>query len=52
MRKLVLLLGLILAAPVFLSAQTGWQAKLDHDLPLLGHRNWILIVDSAYPLQS
>ncbi len=21
-------------------------------MPLLGHRNWILIVDSAYPLQS
>ena len=30
----------------------GWQAKVDHDLPLLGHRNWILVVDSAYPLQS
>ncbi len=21
-------------------------------MPLLGHRNWIMIVDSAYPLQS
>lgn len=30
----------------------GWQARLHHELPLLGHRNWILIVDSAYPLQS
>lgn len=29
-----------------------WQAKLHQELPLLGHRNWILIVDSAYPLQS
>lgn len=26
--------------------------KLEQDLPLLGHRNWILIVDKAYPLQS
>jgi L-fucose mutarotase/ribose pyranase (RbsD/FucU family) len=30
----------------------GWQDKLHQDLPLLGHRNWILIVDSAYPLQN
>jgi L-fucose mutarotase/ribose pyranase (RbsD/FucU family) len=29
-----------------------WQTKLEQILPLLGHRNWILIVDSAYPLQS
>jgi hypothetical protein len=30
----------------------GWQAKIKQELPLLGHRNWILIVDSAYPLQT
>jgi RbsD / FucU transport protein family len=29
-----------------------WQARLGQILPLLGHRNWIMIVDSAYPLQS
>src|ERR1700735_5391677 len=29
-----------------------WQTKLGRILPLLGHRNWIMIVDSAYPLQS
>jgi D-ribose pyranose/furanose isomerase RbsD len=29
-----------------------WQSRLAHILPLLGHRNWIMIVDSAYPLQS
>jgi hypothetical protein len=32
--------------------RSGWQAKLHQELPLLGHRNWILIVDSAYPLQN
>ena len=32
-------------------AQTGWQQKVKNELPLLGHRNWIVIVDSAYPLQ-
>lgn len=33
-------------------AQVGWQDKLQHELPLLGDRNWIAIVDSAYPLQT
>ena len=31
---------------------SGWKAKVAENLPLLGHRNWILVVDSAYPLQS
>lgn len=29
-----------------------WQARLEQIVPLLGHRDWILIVDSAYPLQT
>lgn len=29
-----------------------WRARLDEELPLLGHRNWIAVVDSAYPLQT
>jgi D-ribose pyranose/furanose isomerase RbsD len=32
--------------------QPEWQTRLQQILPLLGHRNWIMIVDSAYPLQS
>ena len=36
------------AAP---SAPPAWKAKVAAEMPLLGHRNWILIVDSAYPLQ-
>lgn len=32
-------------------ASMNWQIKLKQQLPQLGHRNWILIVDSAYPLQ-
>jgi L-fucose mutarotase/ribose pyranase (RbsD/FucU family) len=31
---------------------TTWQQKLGSELPLLGHRNWIVIADSAYPAQS
>jgi hypothetical protein len=29
-----------------------WTQEFDHLLPLLGHRNWILVVDKAYPYQS
>jgi len=32
--------------------QSTWRAAVDEKLPLLGHRNWILIADSAYPLYS
>jgi RbsD / FucU transport protein family len=31
---------------------SDWQTRLGQMMPLLGHRNWIMIVDSAYPLQS
>ena len=38
------------------SAQTSstidWRARVQQELPLLGHRNWVAIVDSAYPLQT
>lgn len=34
-----------------LAAATTWQDTLKHDLPLLGHRNWVCVVDSAYPAQ-
>lgn len=30
----------------------AWVHELEAKLPLLGHRNWIVIADSAYPLQS
>ena len=29
-----------------------WEEVLDRDLHLLGHRNWILVVDKAFPEQS
>ena len=29
-----------------------WRDELAGQLPLLGHRNWIVIADSAYPAQS
>lgn len=30
----------------------NWRRKLDTELPAFGHRNWIVIADSAYPKQS
>jgi hypothetical protein len=30
----------------------AWLATLDERLPLLGHRNWIVVADSAYPWQT
>ena len=32
--------------------EAGWEDRLETMLPLLGHRNWIVITDMAYPLQS
>ena len=29
-----------------------WRAVLDERLPLFGHRNWIVVADSAYPWQA
>jgi hypothetical protein len=34
------------------SASTNWRERVAETMPLLGHRNWILVVDSAYPLQT
>lgn len=56
MRRLVAALFLpfvavaLYAAPP--QAAAPWKAKVAAEMPLLGHRNWILVVDSAYPLQS
>jgi hypothetical protein len=29
-----------------------WELELKRQLPFLGHRNWIVVADSAYPAQS
>lgn len=51
-----MVLALLLAGPALHAAPPDapepWQAKVAQALPLLGHRNWILVVDSAYPLQD
>jgi hypothetical protein len=34
------------------SQSRDWRVRLQEELRLLGHRNWIAVVDSAYPLQT
>jgi L-fucose mutarotase/ribose pyranase (RbsD/FucU family) len=34
------------------TAKPDWKRQLHQLLPLFGHRNWIVIADSAYPAQS
>jgi L-fucose mutarotase/ribose pyranase (RbsD/FucU family) len=31
---------------------TDWESRLSLLLPIFGHRNWIVVADSAYPAQS
>lgn len=57
---IILFLGFTnLLSSCTLSNQSGleaeeetWQEVLEYDLNLLGHRNWILVVDKAFPEQS
>jgi hypothetical protein len=30
----------------------SWKERFDKELPLLGHRNWVLVVDKAFPMQT
>ena len=34
------------------SGSGDWKEELKNNLPFLGHRNWIVITDMAYPLQT
>ena len=34
------------------TAAVPWQQKLTQSLSVMGHRNWIVVADSAYPAQS
>ena len=47
----VMLVALMTAA-INVHADSTWKAKLQKELPLLGHRNWIVVADAAYPLQT
>lgn len=56
------LLGAMLGAAVSCQEPAGgaaedrqlktWKEELREQLPLMGHRNWILVVDKAFPMQT
>ena len=54
----ILIVGMILTTnscdrnPTKIPTEDSWKEVLDADLHLLGHRNWILVVDKAFPEQS
>ena len=52
----LLLITLVLASltvpGIAQTPKSDWKAEVTEAMPLLGHRNWILIVDSAYPLET
>lgn len=50
--KLPLLLTILTIMNTAVFAANNWKEKLQKELPLLGHRNWIVVADSAYPLQT
>lgn len=52
----VALVGLVLplfgALSGFAGETSAWREQLEQRLPAYGHRNWICIVDAAYPAQT
>lgn len=38
--------------PAAKKSASAWEQRLRELLPLYGHRNWIVVADSAYPAQS
>lgn len=48
---MVVLALMVAAVAMAQPAEQDWMATLHQAMPLMGHRNWVCIVDSAYPLQ-
>lgn len=47
-----MLSSLTLASILVATPQDSWRSELKKEIPLLGHRNWIVVADSAYPAQN
>lgn len=52
LRPLVLVLLGVVMAMGSACAEEAWKTTLNRQLPLMGHRNWIVIADAAYPWQA
>jgi hypothetical protein len=54
MRKSLLAVCLVLLGVMLVGCKEdkeGWEAKFSAALPALGHRNWVVVADAAFPLQ-
>jgi hypothetical protein len=47
-----ILVSALLCTMVCLGADSNWQKILAERIPAYGHRNWIVVADSAYPAQA
>ncbi len=52
MRKVTTLIVLLMTLSGSAMAAGDWKQKLQDDIAMFGHRNWIVVADSAYPLQT
>jgi len=43
---------LMAVAVLTTGCHSTWQDKLTEQLPIMGHRNWLVVADSAYPMQT
>lgn len=51
-KYLLVLLTVMSFSLVSFGQKADWKSILKHEIKLHGHRNWILIVDAAYPYQG
>jgi len=51
MRRRAILILVVTALCARASYCQAWKTKLSEELTKYGHRNWIVVADSAYPLQ-
>lgn len=49
---IVILMNACQSVPTQQAQPLDWSSQFKNILPYLGHRNWIVITDMAYPLQS
>ena len=49
---ITLMLASLTVPSIAQTPKSDWKTEVTEAMPLLGHRNWILIVDSAYPLET
>jgi hypothetical protein len=50
--SLAMLAVSLTASAVSAQEEAAWKKVLARELPILGHRNWIVVADSAYPSQT